>query len=101
MPIRSEMRGLHPSDWPQISRHVRFERAAGICQGCGRPRGMTIRCLPDERWFDATQHTWGDGRGRPTRWPDLLERVQIRQTRVVPGRGAPSIMTRATTGRAI
>lgn len=47
MPIRREMHGFYPSDWPQISRKVRFERAAGICQSCGRPHGMTVRCLPD------------------------------------------------------
>jgi hypothetical protein len=52
MPIKPEMRGFYPSDWPQISRRVRFERAAGICQGCGRPHGTKIRCLPDGRWFD-------------------------------------------------
>jgi hypothetical protein len=82
MPIKPEMRGYYPIDWPRISRRVRFERAAGICQGCGRPRhGMTIRCLPDGRWFD-TSVTPG-GRGRPARWPDLEEAAQARQTRVV------------------
>ena len=30
MPIKPEMRGFYPSDWPQISRRVRFERAAGM-----------------------------------------------------------------------
>jgi hypothetical protein len=35
MPIKPEMRGFYPSDWSQISRRVRFERAAGICQGAG------------------------------------------------------------------
>jgi hypothetical protein len=83
MPIRPEMRGFYPSDWPQISQRVRFERAAGICQGCGRPHGMTVRCLPDGRWFDATLRTWRNGRGRPARWPDLVETAQIRHTRVV------------------
>jgi hypothetical protein len=83
MPIRPEMRGFYPRDWPQISRRVRFERAAGVCQGCGRPHGMTVRCLPDGRWFDATGRTWRNGRGRPARWPDLVETAQIRQTRVI------------------
>jgi hypothetical protein len=83
MPIRPEMRGFYPSDWPQISRRVRFERAAGSCQGCGRSHGMTVRCLPDGRWFDAARGTWRNGRGRPARWPDLVEIAQIRQTRVV------------------
>jgi len=83
MPIKPEMRGFYPRDWSQISRRVRFERAAGICQGCGRPHGATIRCLPDGRWFDATRHTWRNGRGRPARWPDLDEAAQMRRTRVV------------------
>jgi hypothetical protein len=83
MPIKAEMRGVYPSDWPEISRRVRFERAGGICQGCGRPHGMTIRCLPDGRWFDSTGHTWRNGRGRPSRWPDLEDAAQMRQTRVV------------------
>ncbi len=83
MPIRAELRGFYPSDWPQISRHVRFERAGGICEECGRPHGATNRCLPAGRGFDATGHTWRNRRGRPARWPDLVETAQIRQTRVI------------------
>jgi hypothetical protein len=82
MPIKPEMRGFYPIDWPEISRHVRFERA-GICQGCGRPHGATIRCLPDGRWFDATHHIWRNRRGCPSRWPDLIDTAQMRRTRVV------------------
>jgi hypothetical protein len=44
---------------------------------------MTIRCLPDGRWFDGTRHTWRNGRGRPARWPNLEEAAQVRRTRVV------------------
>lgn len=83
MPIRPEMRRFYPRDWPQISQRVRFERAAGICQGCGRPHGMKIRCLPDGRWFDPARNTWRNGRGRLARWPDLVAIAQIRHTRVV------------------
>ena len=83
MPIRPEMREFYPSNWPQISRRVRFDRAAGICQECNRRHGMTVRCLPDGRWFDPVQNTWRNGRGRPARWPDLVETAQIRHTRVV------------------
>jgi hypothetical protein len=54
MPIRPEMRGYYPSNWSEISRCVRFERAAGICQACGRPHGAETRCLPDGRWFDVS-----------------------------------------------
>ena len=71
MPIRAEMRWFYPIDWPQISRHVRFERAGGSCQGCGRPHGETVRCLPDGRWYDTTRQTWRNGRGQPARGPDI------------------------------
>ena len=83
MPIKPEMRGLYPHDWPEISRKVRFDRAAGVCQGCGRPHGVKIRCLPDGRWFDAGRGTWRNGRGRPARWPDLVDLARIRHTRVI------------------
>lgn len=83
MPIRPEMREYYPRDWREISWRVRFERAQGICQGCGRPHGMTVRCLPDGRWFDTSRRSWRNGRGRAARWPDLVEATQARQTRVV------------------
>jgi hypothetical protein len=83
MPIRPEMREFYPSDWPEISRRVRFERAGGICQGCGRPHGVMVRCLPDGRWFDTSSHSWRNRRGQHARWPDLVEATQVRQTRVI------------------
>ena len=83
MPIKAEMRWFYPIDWPQLSRHVRFERAGGVCQGCGRPHGKTVRVLPDGRWYDATRQTWRNDRGRPARWPDIEEATRMRQTRVV------------------
>lgn len=39
MPIRPENRHRYPADWPDISRRIRFERAAGRCEclgECGR-----------------------------------------------------------------
>jgi hypothetical protein len=83
LPIKRELRWFYPIDWPEISRRVRFERAGGVCEGCGRPHGETVRCLPDGRWFDAARHTWRNGRGRPARWPDIEEAVEFRQTRVI------------------
>jgi|BarGraIncu00222A_1022003.scaffolds.fasta_scaffold46138_1 hypothetical protein len=44
--------------WPALSRCVRFERAGGRCQGCGRPHLAQVRCLPDGRWFDEAARTW-------------------------------------------
>jgi hypothetical protein len=83
MPIRPAFRALYPPDWPALSRHVRFDRAGGRCQKCGRPHLARVRCLPDGRWFDEAAQTWRDRRGRPARWPDLIEVTKLRQTRVV------------------
>jgi hypothetical protein len=62
---------------------VRFERASGLCQECGRPRGKTVRCLPDGRWFDAYRHVLRNARGRRARWPDIVEAARIRRTSVM------------------
>ena len=83
MPIRRELRALYPPDWKEISRRVRFDRAKGLCDVCGRPHAKLIRCLPDGRWFDPLQQTWRDRRGRRARWPDLLALIPGRTTRVV------------------
>ena len=83
MPIRPELRDLYPAHWRELSRRVRFERAHGMCQGCGRPHGATVRCLPDGRWYDSRQQTWRDRRGRSARWPDLEQMAWLRTTRVV------------------
>lgn len=83
MPVRPEIRPLYPRIWPEISRRVRFERAGGRCEGCGRPHGKTIRCLPDGRWYDPERGTWRSGKGREIRWPDLIDVTQARTTRVI------------------
>jgi hypothetical protein len=83
MPIRPDLRPLYPPHWRDLSRYVRFERAGGRCQGCCRPHLARVRCLPDGRWFDDDARTWRDKRGRPARWPNLLETPERRSTRVV------------------
>jgi len=83
LPIKRELRWFYPIDWPEISRRVRFERAGGVCERCGRRHGETVRYLPDGRWFDVARHTWRNGRGRLARWPDIEEAVAFRQTRVI------------------
>ena len=64
MPIKPELRYYYPIDWPQISRWVRFVRAKGCCEACGRPHGQVVRHLGDGRWWDEARQTWRDGRGR-------------------------------------
>ena len=84
MPIRPEHRFFYPIDWPQLSATIRFGRAGGACEGCGRPHGRTIYCLRDGRWWDAAAGTWRDGQGRTlSTGPTIEDLGAIRSTRVV------------------
>lgn len=73
VPIRPDLRPLYPADWPQISRWVRFVRAGGRCEHCGRPHGRVVWQLADGRWLDPARGDWRDGQGREASWPDLVE----------------------------
>ncbi len=64
MPIRPQHRWLYPFDWPQLSAMVRFDRAQGRCETCGRPHGEQVRHLGDGRWWDQAGETWRNGHGR-------------------------------------
>jgi hypothetical protein len=85
MPIRREHRFFYPIDWPQLSAAIRFRRAGGRCEGCGRPHGRIVYHLGDGRWWDPETASWRDGRGRRTQLKagtaDVLRIV--RRTRVV------------------
>lgn len=72
MPIRPQHRWLYPIDWPQISQYVRFERAKGCCEHCGRPHGQIVCHMGDGRWWDAGLQVWRDGQGRKVRQEKLL-----------------------------
>ena len=69
MPIRPEHVFLYPIDWPQLSHHVRFVRAGGACEHCGRPHGQRVFHLRDGRWWDRKRHCWRNGQGRRVRRP--------------------------------
>ena len=64
MPIRRQHRWLYPIDWRELSASIRFRRAKGRCEHCGRPHGRTVQHLGDGRWWDEERHTWRDGQGR-------------------------------------
>ncbi len=84
MPIRPEYRWLYPIDWPQLSALIRFERAKGRCEGCGRPHGRFVCHLGDGRWWDPERGTWRDGQGRALRRVDAENLLPlISTTRVV------------------
>ena len=67
MPITRETRWLYPIDWPELSRWVRFGRAGGCCERCGRSHGQRVVHLGDGTWWDAARKNWRDGRGRRVR----------------------------------
>ena len=84
MPIRREHRFFYPIDWSQLSATIRFRRAGGACEGCGRPHGRSVYHLGDGRWWDAAIGAWRDGEGRAVATqPTLEELASIRVTRVV------------------
>ncbi len=84
MPIRPEYRWLYPIDWPQLSALIRFERAKGRCEGCGRPHGRFVCHLGDGRWWDPERSAWRDGQGRALRRVDTENLLAlISTTRVV------------------
>lgn len=83
VPIRRELRPLYPPHWRVLSATVRFGRAGGRCERCGRPHKAVLRCLPDGRWFCERTATWRDGRNRSARWPDLIDAAQMRATKAI------------------
>ncbi|ALG75731.1 hypothetical protein VY88_32915 [Azospirillum thiophilum] len=83
MPIQRRYRFLYPIDWPQISQRIRFVVAEGRCQHCARPHGREVRCLPDGRWYDSDVGTWRDSHGHQAPWPDIVEAVTMKRTRVI------------------
>ncbi|MEK0085107.1 hypothetical protein [Benzoatithermus flavus] len=85
MPIRRELRWFYPIDWPQISREIRFGRARGRCESCGRPHGQLVIQLDDGRWFDEAARCWRDDAGRPAAWPDIVEFTAAVKRRIVLG----------------
>ncbi|MCB1968993.1 MAG: hypothetical protein H6851_02085 [Geminicoccaceae bacterium] len=84
MPIKPQLRWFYPIDWPQISRQIRFGRAQGRCEQCGRPDKRAIRQLVDGRWYDESGGLWRDDAGKAANWPDVVEysTVRIRHVRL-------------------
>lgn len=87
MPIRREHRYFYPIDWKQLSAIIRFGRAHGRCEGCGRPHLQSVQHLGDGRWWDDKAERWRDGRGRLLRRvlpvPEDMTAGLVKVTRVV------------------
>ncbi len=64
MPIRPQHRWLYPIDWPQLSAMIRFTRAKGRCEQCGRPQGTLVYHRGAGGWWAAARPAGRRGRGR-------------------------------------
>jgi hypothetical protein len=84
MPIKPEFRFFYPIDWPQLSRQIRFVRAKGACEQCGRPHGWIVLHLGDGRWWDAEAGRWRDGKGQSLKTQPAAAEISaaVRRTRV-------------------
>jgi hypothetical protein len=83
MPIRPEHVFLYPIDWVQLSHQIRFVRAGGRCEHCGRPHMQKVFHLGDGGWWDRSRQCWRIGRGRRVRRPIENILLQGRWTPVV------------------
>ncbi|WP_255448411.1 hypothetical protein [Telmatospirillum sp. J64-1] len=84
MPIRRAHRFLYPIDWPQLSKVIRFHRAKGRCEQCGRPHGQEILSLVgDGRWQCPSTGMWRNGEGKRTRRPTSEEMTDAKTWRVM------------------
>ncbi len=85
MPILARHRWLHPIDRRELSLSVRFRRACGRRERCGRPHGRDVLHLGDGRWWDEDVARWRCGRGKRLRrmLPPHSTVLPTRRTRVV------------------
>ena len=71
MPIRPSQRFFYPIDWAELSAAIRFGRAGGGCERCGRRHGEDVWHLGAHRvgareglWWDTEAGRWRCSRGR-------------------------------------
>ena len=84
MPILARHRWFYPIDWRELSASIRFRRAKGRCEGCGRPHGRVVVHLGDGRWWDEDVQRWRCGQGKRIRrmLPPHSTILPTRRTRV-------------------
>ncbi len=84
MPIHPRHRGLYPLDRRQLSASIRFWRASGRCECCGRPHAREVIHLGDELWWDQEARAWRCGTGKRHRRlpPPNSTSLPMQRTRV-------------------
>ena len=68
---RKAQKKKYPKNWARISRRIRFERAAGICEWCAKPHGEAVLVGANNCW--ALRGQWFNRHGKklpgPEPWP--------------------------------
>ncbi|HOW62165.1 MAG TPA: hypothetical protein P5284_03315 [Candidatus Contendobacter sp.] len=64
MPIHHDLRPLYPLDWRALANRIKFERAGGRCEWCGRPHGVRVLVVGEGGWLDPETGERYDDRGR-------------------------------------
>ncbi len=64
MPISLELRPLYPPNWRELANWIKFERAGGHCEWCGREHGTTVLVIASGGWLDPETGECHDEQGR-------------------------------------
>ncbi|MBK8751707.1 MAG: hypothetical protein IPL99_08680 [Candidatus Competibacteraceae bacterium] len=64
MPINPDFRHLYPPHWRELANQIKFERAGGRCERCGRPHGQVVLVIKDGGWLDPETGEGYDDQGQ-------------------------------------
>ncbi len=81
MPIKN--RKAYPKNWKAISNAIRFGRAGGRCERCGRPHGVTVWVSDDGSWGDPVTGRRYNDRGQPLNAGAMSEWPQGRRVKTI------------------
>ncbi len=65
---RKTQRRKYPKNWRLISQRVRFKRAAGRCEWCGKPHGQEVQVGAENCWA-GPDGQWRNRDGKPIPGP--------------------------------
>ena len=68
MPIHPDLRHLYPPNWRKLANQIKFERAGGRCEWCGREHGVMMLVIGEGGWLDPETGEEYDERGRLLGW---------------------------------
>jgi hypothetical protein len=83
MPIRPDLREHYTGPiWRLITNFVRFERAKGCCETCGRRHGQIMCTLPDGRvhFWGEPEWFWSNDEVAP--YPNLMDMLEAKFSKV-------------------